>query len=72
VQGLGGVRIVLQGISLPEDVVKWEANHTYNEAMSVRKERKKVCSATRWAAKEQGKDTPPKLIPQMRRKRRGR
>jgi hypothetical protein len=46
-QGLDGAHIAPWGISLPEDVVKREANRARNKTLRAQKERKKARSAAR-------------------------
>jgi hypothetical protein len=49
------------GFTLPEDVVRWEANHTHGERLWVRRQRRLAWSATRVVMRARGEDTPSEL-----------
>jgi hypothetical protein len=61
---------MLWGVNFLQDAVKWEANRAYNKKVQTWRERRQAHSASRQAAKEQGRIPLPNLNPLLRRKRR--
>jgi hypothetical protein len=57
-QGLRCARNTLQGVTLPEDAVRQEANYVYSERLRAWGQSRWEWSATRVAAKARGKDIP--------------
>jgi hypothetical protein len=47
-----------RGVTLPEDVARWVANHADNERQQVRKQRSRLRNATRMAVRVRGEETP--------------
>jgi hypothetical protein len=58
VQGLGYACNAPRGVTLPKDVVRWEANCANNERQRARKQRRQLWSATRVTARMRGEETP--------------
>jgi hypothetical protein len=50
-----------QGVTLPEDVVRWEANHVYSKRLWAQRQGRWDWSAARAAARAQGEETPSRL-----------
>jgi hypothetical protein len=55
---------------LPEDVVRWKANHAHNERLRVWKQRRQTWVATQMVARAWERIPHPNLNPRMRRKKR--
>jgi hypothetical protein len=47
-----------RGVTLPEDVARWVANHADNERQQVRKQRSRLRNATCMAVRVRGEETP--------------